>query len=989
MAAGKGRKLVIVESPAKARTIAGYLGGDYDVEASVGHIRDLPNPRDLPPEMKKGPYGKFAVDVDNGFAPYYVVDADKKKKVAELKRAVKDADELYLATDEDREGEAIAWHLLETLKPRIPVKRMVFHEITREAIQRAIADTREVDTRLVDAQETRRILDRLYGYEVSPVLWRKVRQGLSAGRVQSVATRMVVERERERMAFVAASYWDVEAQVTPQASREPFLARLTGVDGQRVATGRDFGDDGRLSGRAVHLHRELAEGIAAGLRTASVAVTDVQEKPYTRRPAAPFTTSTLQQEASRKLRLSSKNAMRVAQRLYENGYITYMRTDSVTLSEAALTAARSQARDLYGADAVPEAPRRYAAKVKNAQEAHEAIRPAGDRFRTPAQVAGELRGDEYALYELIWKRTVASQMADARGSTATVRLGAALGLDGAGSVELSASGTVITFRGFLAAYEEGRDVEEARRGAQADDEQRRLPKLSAGVPIEVLHAEADGHETSPPARYTEATLVKAMEDKGIGRPSTYAATVGTIQDRGYVHTRGQALIPTWLAFAVTRLLEEHFTELVDYDFTASMEEDLDRIADGHVERVDWLRRFYFGDEATSAEGLRHLVDDLGDIDAREISTIPLGDGMVVRVGRYGPYVEEVVPAGVDAATGELLDPGSTTPRRATITDDVAPDEMTPARARELLDRAADDGRVLGTDPATGREIIAKAGRYGPYVTEVLPEPPPAPEPDPDAPKKPKRAKKADAVRPRTASLFKDMDLATVELDTALRLLSLPRVVGLDAEGVEITAQNGRYGPYLKKGTDSRSLTTEAQLFDITLEQALAIYAQPKTRGGRAAAPPLRELGEDPVSGRPVVVKDGRFGAYVTDGVTNATLRKDDEPATMSPERGYELLADKRARGPVVRKRATKTTAKKTTATKATATKATARKATATKTTARQAPAKKASAATSATAAKRTAAATKATPTTATASVRQAATPSSAPDLPTPSGEAGA
>ncbi|MEI2766402.1 MAG: type I DNA topoisomerase [Dermatophilaceae bacterium] len=922
MAAGKGRKLVIVESPAKARTIAGYLGGEFDVEASVGHIRDLPNPRDLPTEMKKGPFGKFAVDVDNGFAPYYVVDPDKRKKVAELKRAVKDADELYLATDEDREGEAIAWHLLETLKPRIPVKRMVFHEITREAIQRAVADTREVDTRLVDAQETRRILDRLYGYEVSPVLWRKVRQGLSAGRVQSVATRMVVERERERMAFVAAPYWDVKAQVTPAAAREPFGARLTGVDGERVATGRDFADDGRLTGRAVQLDRARAEAIAEALAGASVRVADVAEKPYTRRPSAPFTTSTLQQEASRKLRLSSKNAMRVAQRLYENGFITYMRTDSVTLSEAALTAARSQARDLYGADHVPDAPRRYAAKVKNAQEAHEAIRPAGDRFRTPAQVSGELRGDEYALYELIWKRTVASQMSDARGSTATVRLGAALGIEAAGAVELSASGTVITFRGFLAAYEEGRDVEEATRTAGADDEQRRLPKLSVGVPVEVLDAQEDGHETSPPARYTEATLVKAMEDKGIGRPSTYAATVGTIQDRGYVRVRGQALIPTWLAFAVTRLLEEHFTELVDYDFTASMEEDLDRIADGRLERVDWLRRFYFGDEATSAEGLRHLVADLGEIDAREISTIPLGEGLVVRVGRYGPYVEEVVPVGVDAATGEVLDADAATPRRATITDDLAPDEMTPATARELLDRSADDGRVLGTDPATGREVVAKAGRYGPYVTEVIPadaqpeapgEASGSPGPDPDAPRRPKRAKKAEGPKPRTASLFKDMDLATVDLATALRLLSLPRVVGVDADGVSITAQNGRYGPYLKRGTDSRSLQTEAQLFEVTLDEALAIYAQPRTRGGRAAAAPLRELGEDPMSGRPVVVKDGRFGPYVTDGETNATLRKGDEPSTLTPQRGFELLADKRARGPVPRKRA----AKKATAKKAT------------------------------------------------------------------------
>ena len=937
MAAGKGRKLVIVESPAKAKTIAGYLGGEYDVEASVGHIRDLPTPSEMPADMKKGPFGKFAVDVDNDFAPYYVVDPDKKKKVAELKRLLKDADELYLATDEDREGEAIAWHLLEALKPRVPVKRMVFHEITREAIQRAVNDTRELDTRLVDAQETRRILDRLYGYEVSPVLWRKVRQGLSAGRVQSVATRMVVERERERMAFVKASYWDVEGDFTPGGAAQQFTARLTLVDGARVASGRDFSDRGELTGRGVvQLDEVLATRIAEAVRVATANVTDVQEKPYTRRPSAPFTTSTLQQEASRKLRMSSKNAMRVAQRLYENGYITYMRTDSTTLSDAAMTAARSQARDMYGAEYVPDSPRRYEKKVKNAQEAHEAIRPAGDRFRSPAQVAGELRGEDFALYELIWKRTIASQMADARGSTATVKLAVDTAIDGAGRVEFSASGTVITFRGFLAAYEEGRD-EEATARAQASEEERRLPKLGVGVALEVLGAEADGHETSPPARYTEATLVKAMEERGIGRPSTYAATIGTIQDRGYVFTKGQALVPTWLAFAVTRLLEEHFSELVDYEFTASMEEDLDRIANGDEGRGQWLKRFYFGDEATSAEGLKHLVDDLGEIDAKEISTIPLGDGMVVRVGRYGPYVEEVAPpggtppvtppTGSDAGappSGSAEASSSVAPRRATITDDVAPDEMTPARARELLDVASDDGRVLGQDPATGRDIIARAGRYGPYVTEVLEEPDEAAEGK-------AKGRKAAKAKPRTASLFKDMDLATIDLEAALKLLSLPRVVGVDAEGVEITAQNGRYGPYLKKGTDSRSLTSEDQLFDITLDEALAIYAQPKQRGRAAAAPQLKELGEDPVSGKPVVVKDGRFGPYVTDGETNATLRKDDDASTISSERGFELLAEKRAKGPTTRKRAVKKTAKKTTKAAAkTAKKATTKKAAARK-----------------------------------------------------------
>ncbi|MEO6021009.1 MAG: DNA topoisomerase, partial [Knoellia sp.] len=685
---------------------------------------------------------------------------------------------------------------------------------------------------------------------------------------------------------------------------------------------------------------------------ADVSVVSVAEKPYTRRPSAPFTTSTLQQEASRKLRLSSKNAMRVAQRLYENGYITYMRTDSTALSQSALTAARQQARDLYGGDYVPDAPRNYAKKVKNAQEAHEAIRPAGDRFRTPAQVAGEIRGDEFALYELIWKRTIASQMADAKGSTATVKLGATLDREApAERVEFTASGTVITFRGFMAAYEEGRD--EQRNATK--DEERRLPRLGEGTELKVIRAEADGHDTSPPARYTEATLVKAMEEKGIGRPSTYASTIGTIQDRGYVSTRGNALVPSWLAFAVTRLMEEHFTRLVDYDFTASMEEDLDQIANGDAQRTTWLKRFYFGDEASSSEGLRDLVADLGDIDARAISTIDIGDGIVVRVGRYGPYVEEVAPAGVDPVTGEVSEayagdapsegdshadsgttsgPGSEsapTPRRATINDDIAPDEMTPEKARELLDASADDGRVLGQEPETGRDIVAKSGRYGPYVTELLPE---------DVAALKGKAK----VKPRTASLFKDMDLATLDLDTALKLLSLPRVVGVTTDKVtgedgkeaekqvEITAQNGRYGPYLKKGTDSRSLETEQQLFDITLEQAEAIYAKPKERGRAAGKPPLKEFGPDPVSGRPVVVKDGRFGEYVTDGETNTTLRRDDDLETMTAERAFEMLAEKRAKGPTTRKRAAKKTTKKTTTKKTTAKKTTAKKTTAKKAT---------------------------------------------------------
>ena len=886
------RRLVIVESQTKAKTIEAYLGAGYDVQASVGHIRDLPTPSELPAAEKKGRFGRFAVDVDADFEPYYVVDADKKKKVAELKRALKDADELFLATDEDREGEAIAWHLLQVLNPKVPVRRMVFHEITRDAIREAVEQTRDLDLHLVDAQETRRILDRLYGYEVSPVLWRKVRQGLSAGRVQSVATRLVVERERERIAFRSASYWDIEATLEkPQqdGAAVSFDARLAQVDGRRVATGRDFGRDGHPVQRfdGVHLDEQDARGLADALRGAEMTVRSVEDKPYSRRPAAPFMTSTMQQEASRKLRMTAQTAMRVAQRLYENGYITYMRTDSTTLSESGLNAARTQARDIYGPEYVPDVPRRYERKVKNAQEAHEAIRPSGDSFRTPGQLAAELSRDELALYDLIWKRTVASQMTDARGQTVTVRLGAAAS-DGR-DAEFSTSGTVITFRGFLAAYEEGRDEDEAAK--DGEPRERRLPQMAEGDRVDVVALEPDGHATSPPARYTEPTLVRALEERGIGRPSTYASILGTIIDRGYVFKRGSALVPAWLAFATIGLLEKHFGSLVDYDFTAEMEEDLDRIANGEENRSAWLRRFYFGERSepnivlsgkgNGGPGLHELVSGFGDIDAREVNSIPIGNGIVLRVGRYGPYVQR----GAD---------GDESSQRASVPEDMAPDELTVEKAEELLAAPSGD-RELGTHPESGLPVVAKAGRYGPYVTEVLPD---------DAPK---------GAKPRTGSLLASMSLDTVTLDDALRLLSLPRVVGTDPEsGEEITAQNGRYGPYLKKGSDSRSLETEEQMFDITLEQALAIYAQPKQRGRRAAAAPLRELGADPTSGKPIVVKEGRFGAYVTDGETNATLRKADSVESVTVERAAELLAEKRAKGPAPKKRATKKTAKKTT-----------------------------------------------------------------------------
>ena len=1017
-------KLVIVESPNKVRSIAGYLGPDFDVEASVGHIRDLAQPSELPAAQKKGPYGKFAVDVEDGFKPYYVINPDKKKTVAQLRRALKNADELYLATDDDREGEAIAWHLKEVLKPTVPVRRMTFTEITKEAVTRALGTTRDIDTDRVDAQETRRILDRLVGYEISPVLWRKVRAGLSAGRVQSVATRLVVERERERMAFVTAGYWGVEARLaagagggagtgaiadvdgaadvvggagaggadgTDEPAGTPFTARLTSLDGRRVATGRDFTDAGALRPAAVkaavvHLHEAGARAVADAVMRSRPRVSGVEDKPYRRRPAAPFTTSTLQQEASRKLRMNPRETMRVAQGLYENGFITYMRTDSTVLSGQAVAAARAQAAELYGAEYVPARPRVYATRAKNAQEAHEAIRPAGDHFRTPAQVAGSLTGSQFRLYELIWKRTVASQMADAVGSTATVHVevpltGAGSGADrsasaqrsasapapGAGAdadrsfstADFTASGTVITFRGFLAAYEEGRDAERYEsesaggRGQGRDGGDARLPAMSAGEELAALGSEAAGHETTPPPRYTEASLVKALEEREIGRPSTYASIMSTIADRGYVDHRGQALVPTWLAFAVTRLLEENFAELVDYDFTASMEADLDRIAAGREDRVAWLTRFYFGDRARSTgalaaddvvaaeaeQGLKAMVENLGEIDARAINSIEIGEGITLRVGRYGPYLED--------AEG----------KRANVPADIAPDELTVARARELFARAADDGRELGTDPATGHTIVAKDGRYGPYVTEVLPEP--AAEGGAETARdaqgagptgsagstgstgsagsagstgsKRRGTRKTAAPKPRTASLFKSMDLSTVTLEQALDLLSLPRVVGRDAEGVDITAHNGRYGPYLKKGTDSRSLDSEEELFTVTLEQALELFAQPKRRRGQAAARgPLRELGTDPESGRPVVIKDGRFGPYFTDGVTNVTLRRGDDPATVTPERAYELLAEKRAKGPVKKRTTRKKTAKttKTTRTSAKTAKSSAKKTTA-------------------------------------------------------------
>jgi DNA topoisomerase I len=890
---GHGTRLVIVESPNKARTIAGYLGKGYVVESSIGHIRDMPDKAaEIPQKYRGEAWARLGVDVDRDFQALYVVPSDKKQQVSKLKALLKDADELYLATDEDREGEAIAWHLLEELKPKVPYRRMVFHEITPEAIARAVANPTQLNTGKVDAYQARRVLDRLYGYEVSPVLWKKVMPRLSAGRVQSVATRLIVDRERERIAFRSASYWDLEAEfATREHGKEKlpgtptsFMATLLTVDGRRLAQGRDFTPQGELraakSGEApvLHLDGEQAAALAQRLHAASFSVTSLETKPYRRSPYEPFRTTTLQQEASRKLGFSSKYTMSVAQRLYENGYITYMRTDSITLSQTAIDAARQQARDLYGAAYVPDRPRTYANKVKNAQEAHEAIRPAGDRFRTPQQVAaGGLRADELRLYDLVWKRTVASQMKDATGESVSVRVA---GTSSAGErTEFGASGKVINFYGFLKAYVESTDEQNGDR----DDQERRLPPLAENDPLRALRLGPAEHSTRPPARYTEASLIKELEDREIGRPSTYASIIGTILDRGYVFKKSSALVPSFLAFAVVTLLERHFRELVDYEFTAQMEDALDEIARGEAERVPWLKRFYFGNGAHSGQGaaereaaarsgenkgLKALVTNIGDIDARDVSSFPLaGTDIVVRVGRYGPYLER---------DGQ----------RANVPEDMAPDELTPERAEELLSQPSGD-KLLGTDPETGHVLVAKAGRFGPYVTEQLEE--------------------GSKEKPRTASLLKAMTLDTVTLDDARKLLSLPRTLG-DIDGEPVTVQNGRYGPYVKRGAESRSLATEEAMFTITLDEARTLLAQPKPRGRRtgAAAPPLRDLGAaDPASGQPMVIKDGRFGPYVTDGETNASLRKGDDVATITPQRAAELLAERRAAAPAAgAKRAT-------------------------------------------------------------------------------------
>jgi DNA topoisomerase-1 len=856
-----GTKLVIVESPAKARKIGSFLGDDYVVEASVGHIRDLPQrAADIPKEFKKFAWAKEGVNIEEDFAPLYVINPDKKAKVSELKELMKDADELILATDEDREGEAIAWHLIEVLRPKIPVRRMVFHEITKEAIQKAANETRDLDYRLVDAQETRRVLDRLYGYRLSPVLWKKVMPRISAGRVQSVATRLIVERERERMAFISSAWWDLAAVCGPG-----FNARLLSLEGKRVAATNDFDSNGGIKEKSLEnillLDEAAARELVQSLSDQSLIVKSLEESPRTERPKAPFTTSTMQQDAGSRLGWGAQLTMRIAQRLYENGYITYMRTDSVTLSPTAIAAARSSAQALYGKEFVPATPRVYEGKTKNAQEAHEAIRPAGDAFKTPGELAPELSRDEFALYDLIWKRTVASQMSDAKKQQMRVDFDVKTKTDQ--DAIFRANGSVLTFAGFLAAYEE--IVEDK---TEAEDTDRRLPAMSVGEKIAVKEYTCEGHETKPPARYTEPTLVKKLEELGIGRPSTFASIMQTIQDRGYVAKRGRALVPTFLAFSVTGLLEQHFTKLIDYEFTASMEEDLDRIANGETERVAWLTNFFYGSE--NNPGLEDLSADLGAIDAQAINTMKMGEDIEIRVGRFGAYLQQ--------GQGEER-------KFANIPEEMAPDELTLPKAIELLAKPSGE-RKLGTDPGTGLEVIAKSGRFGAYITEVFPE-----EIVEEGAKK--KRKKKDAPKPKTASLLSTMTLDTIDLKDALRLLSLPRTLGT-YQDEPITVQNGRYGPYMKHGADSRTLTSEDQLFSIGLDEAIEIYKQPKVRRRGVAKPPLKELGQDPATGKEVIVKDGRFGVYVTDGEVNATLRRGDAVELLTIERALELLAGRRA-----------------------------------------------------------------------------------------------
>ncbi len=830
-----GKSLVIVESPAKAKTIEKYLGPDYRVMASIGHIKDLPS-------------SGLCVAVDKDFELTYEVT--KKDVVKSLREALKGASTLYLATDEDREGEAIAWHLQEELRPKVPVRRMVFNEITKKAITEAVAQTREIDTGLVDAQEARRVLDRLYGYEVSPVLWRKVATGLSAGRVQSPATRLVVQRELERMRFRAAAYWNISAR---HPTTPAFESTLAAVDGRRIASGKDFDEHGTLTSEARLLDEGTARALAAGLAGRPFTVRSLERRPYRSSPRAPFITSTLQQEGGRKLRLSAQQVMRLAQGLYERGYITYMRTDSTTLSATAIAAARAQIGELFGGKYLPAQPRTYARKAKNAQEAHEAVRPAGDAFRTPESLKGELHGAELKLYELIWKRTIASQMADAEGESLGVRIDATAA--GGERCEFAASGRTILFPGFLRAYVEGSDDPEAA----LDDQESPLPALAQGAAVPLEGLDPAGHVTSPPARFTEASLVKKLEELGIGRPSTYASIMGSLAAK-YVWKKGQALVPDWVAFIVTALLEQHFQELVDYAFTAEMEDDLDEIAGRQRAKLDFLKAFYFGD-AKHAGLKKQVAQALDRIDPAALNRLllghdPAGVEIVARVGRFGPYLKR----GEDTAP---------------IPDKLAPDELTAEKALEIL-ATPRGGKLLGADPATALPVHVKSGRFGPYV---------------------QLGEAKDGEKPRkTQSLLKTMKPETVTLEEALQLLALPRLLGAGPEGEEVLACYGKFGPYLTMGKESRNLGADHDgvVLAITLEQALEIFRQPKQFRGRGQPrAPLATFGEDAVSGRKVVLKEGKFGLYLTDGETNASLKRGDDPSELTPERVAELMAERR------------------------------------------------------------------------------------------------
>jgi DNA topoisomerase-1 len=865
------KALVIVESPAKARTISKCLGSGFMVESSIGHIRDLPSAAsEIPTSHKDKPWARLGVDVEDSFKPLYVVPKGKTAQVKKLKTKLKSASELYLATDVDREGEAIAWHLIEVLKPKCPVKRMTFEEITKTAILHAVEETRDIDYKLVNAQETRRILDRLYGYEVSPILWRKVKPKLSAGRVQSVATRLVVHRERARMRFVQAEYWDVEVKLQPRDGKgDAFKARLVELDGKKVATSKDFDENtGELkkAEKVLLIDGERAQRLARELESAEFQVADIKEKPFTRQPYAPFITSTLQQEAARKLKFSAQRTMRVAQKLYESGYITYMRTDSTQLSGQAIHAARKQVEELYGGEYLPEKPRFYKKKSKNVQEAHEAIRPAGEFFRTPDRLKGELDNDGFRLYQLIWKRTVACQMKDAKGLRTQVMVNADSREQGPAT--FSATGKVVTFPGFLRAYVEGSDDPKA----ELADQEKLLPALEKAQYLDASKLEPVQHNTMPPSRYTEASLIRELEERGIGRPSTYAAILQTIQDRGYVWKKGTALIPTFIAFAVVSLLEQHMSALVDYDFTAKMEDGLDAIANGKLEADPWLHAFYFGgaqlakkDNGTGV-GLKLLVEkSSGDINARAISTILLGslesgEEVAVRVGRYGAYVQ----------IGD-------TDKRAQIPDEIIPDEFSVAQALELIEKAAQSGRVLGQDPETAKPVYVKTGRFGPYVQLGDPE-------------MTEKGKIKRGTKPKMASLWPSMSAETITLEEGLMLLSFPRELGAHPEtGDVISALNGRFGPYIKMGEDSRSLPNHDMLATITLDEAVEIFKKPKGVRKKGAASVVNELGKHPERGDTIQVKSGRYGPYVTDGVVNAPIPKGKDPSEIKLEDAIQLI----------------------------------------------------------------------------------------------------